>query len=144
MANEEHVAAESKQRTEPAEGSEAPAEAARGIAARKRGAVAKARDAVRSSLSNLRPPPLDWRTVSYGLLALIALVLVAGNWAPVRINLFGWYLDIPKALAFIAFFVLGVLAAWLWEVRAQRLARAASAEPTEAEEQPGEEQDVAV
>ena len=143
MANEDHTAVESNQGLEPPEGPKTPTKVARAALARQRGHFARARDVATGFFGRLRPPALDWRVVSYGLLALIALVLVAGNWAPVRINLFGWYLDIPKALAFIGFFVLGVLAAWLWEVRAQRLARAASAE-AEPEEQAGEEQDVAV
>jgi len=90
---------------------------------RKAGVVGKAVDAIVAPLSAVRPPELDWKLVSWGLLVLIAIILVARNWAPVRINIFGWYLDMPKALAFLLFFVLGGLTMWLIDLRVARRRR---------------------
>jgi len=47
------------------------------------------------------------------LAALIAWLLIA-NLAPVRIVLFFWTVDVPKALAFILDVLLGALLMWLW------------------------------
>jgi len=126
------------------EAAQEPHKPTRAASARKPSIFARAGEAIRAPFSRLRLPTLDWRTVSYGLLALIALILIVRNWAPVRISLFGWYVDIPKAIAFIIFFGLGVLAAWLWELRAQRLGRTAAQGPAETEQQTVDEQDVAV
>lgn len=95
---------------------------------RKGGVVGRAVDAVAAPLSALRPPELDWKLVSWGLLVLIAIILVARNWAPVRINIFGWYLDLPKALAFVLFFVLGGLTMWLIDARAGKRKRSQATE----------------
>ena len=89
-----------------------------GIAsAHKRGVVGRATDAVVAPLSAVRVPALDWKIVSYGLILLLAIILVARNWAPVRINIFGCYLDLPKAIAFALFFVLGAATLWFCERR---------------------------
>jgi len=111
------------------------------VPARRPGVFAKAADALSDRLGRLRPPPLDWRTFSYGLLALIALILVARNWAPVRIDFFGWHPDVPKAVAFVFFFALGLLAEWLWVFRSQRIARRAAAELAEAVPEPEDEEE---
>ena len=97
---------------------------------RKTGVVGKAVDAVTAPLSQLRLPQLDWKLVSWGLLVLIAIILVARNWAPVRINIFGWYLDLPKALAFALFFGLGALTVWLLEMRGKSHRRVKVTAPT--------------
>ena len=113
--------------------------------ARKRGVVARATDVVLGPLSGLRLPPLDWKIVTWGLVALIAIILVARNWAPVRLNIFGWYLDLPKALAFVLFFALGALCMWLRELRGPRFGRAApKARPAEVPSEPAEEEDVEI
>ena len=115
---------------------------------RKGGVVSKAVDAITGPLSGIRLPQLDWKLVSWGLLILIAIILVVRNWAPVRINIFGWYLDPPKAIAFAVFFGLGALTVWLVEMRAKRHPRVKLTAPTvelvEAEEAEVEESDEAV
>lgn len=145
MANEEHVAAQGKQDTESAQ-APGPKRASRAASARRRGALGRARDAVTAFFGSLRPPRLDWRTVLYGLLLLIALILIARNWAPVCIDLFGWHIYPPAAVAFIIFFVLGILGAWLWELRSQRTEHAAQTEPAEpaSDEESSDEEEVAV
>jgi uncharacterized integral membrane protein len=145
VANEEHVAAQRKQGTQSAEAPR-PRQAPRAASARRRGALGRARDAVTGFFRSLRPPRLDWRTVLYGLLVLIALILIARNWAPVCIDLFGWHIYPPAAVAFIIFFILGILGAWLWELKSQRAEYAAPAEPAQpaSEEQSSDEDEVAV
>jgi uncharacterized integral membrane protein len=85
--------------------------------AHKRGVVARATDAVVAPLTSVRVPALDWKIVSYGLMLLLAIILVVRNWAPVRINVFGYYLDPPKAIAFALFFLLGAATLWFCERR---------------------------
>ncbi len=130
MVNEEQRAPEAEEATEQVGTSDAARRPARAAPARKPGLLARVSETASNRLSKLRPPTLDWRTFSYGLLALIGIILIARNWAPVRIDLFGWHPDMPKAIAFIFFFLLGVATAWLWVVRAER-ARAAAAEAAE-------------
>lgn len=101
-------------------GSDPARRKARVTVPRKGGMVGKAVDAVTAPLSAIRAPELDWKLVSWGLLVLIAIILVARNWAPVRINIFGFYLDLPKALAFVIFFGLGGLTMWLVDRRGGR------------------------
>jgi len=120
VANEEQRAREAEEATGQATASALTQGSTRAASARKAGFLGRTTDALSDRLSKLRPPTLDWRIFSYGLLALIALILIARNWAPVRIDLFGWHPDLPKAIAFIFFFVLGLLAAWLWALRGQR------------------------
>ena len=143
MANEEHGAAERDAPSEEPEPLEQPEKTARAVPARKRGLFARTGDAVSERLGRLRPPPLDWRAFSYGLLALIAIILIARNWDPVRMDLFGWRPDVPKAIAFLFFFALGVFGAWLWNFRAQRLRDSATSErrgPADAEGDATEEE----
>ncbi len=101
--------------------------------AHRRGVVGRTADAIVAPLSELRLPTLDWKMVSYGLLVLIAIILVARNWAPVRLNIFGWYLDMPKAIAFGLFFALGVLCTVAWE-RRRKKAKHGSVAPESVEE----------
>jgi len=82
-------------------------------------------------------PALDWKIVSYGLILLLAIILVVRNWAPVRINIFGCYFDLPKAIAFALFFLLGAATLWFCERRLldRKPATAASVdEPEELDE----------
>ena len=108
---------------EQGSGASEPRKKARVTDPRKGGVVGKAVDAVTAPLAAIRLPQLDWKLVSYGLLILIAIILVARNWAPVRINIFGWYLDLPKAIAFTIFFALGVLSMWLLGMRGTKRKR---------------------
>lgn len=100
---------------------EEPADAVQGVrpgpvramSARKPGPIGRRVEAISQSLSGLRLPRIDLATVAYGLVALIIFVLLAQNWAPVRVNVFGVYLDIPKAVAFLLSVGLGMLVLWL-------------------------------
>jgi len=96
--------------------------------AHRRGVVARATEAVVAPLTSVRVPALDWKIVSYGLILLLAIILVVRNWAPVRLNIFGCYLDLPKAIAFALFFLLGAAAMWFCERRL--LGRKCAAEAT--------------
>ena len=129
MANEEQRAPGAEDATGQATASALTQGSARAASARKPGFLGRTTDALSDRLSKLRPPTLDWRIFSYGLLALIALILIARNWALVRIDLFGWHPDVPKAIAFIFFFVLGLLTAWFWVLRGQRARAGAAVEP---------------
>jgi uncharacterized integral membrane protein len=57
---------------------------------------------------------LNWRlAVIGGILILLAWLLLA-NLSPVRLVLWLWVVDIPKALAFVLDVALGALLMWLW------------------------------
>ena len=106
-------------------------ERARAVGARKPGVIAGAVERCHEAAGAIRCPRLDWRTFFWGLLLLILIILIVQNWAPVRINLLGWYLDAPKAVVFAIYFLLGMLATWLIETyshRARVAAREARAE----------------
>jgi uncharacterized integral membrane protein len=90
----------------------------------------------RESVESIRLPRADWRTFAWGLLLLILIAFILGNWAPLRINFFGWYLDAPRAVVFAIFFGLGMVTTWLIEIRNRR---ARSAEETEEETTEAEE-----
>ena len=53
------------------------------------------------------------RTFACGLLALLVLLILAENWAPVRFYFLGLALELPKALAFVLDVALGALLMWL-------------------------------
>ena len=93
---------------------------ARAAGARKPGVVANMMERCRESVQSIRLPRPDWRTFAWGLLLLIMVILIVRNWAPVRINLFGWYLDAPKAVVFAIVFALGMVTTWLLEMRHRR------------------------
>ncbi|MCD6351902.1 MAG: LapA family protein [Armatimonadetes bacterium] len=91
------------------------------MSARKPGFFGRLAEQAGEALSGLKLPKMDINTISYGLLALIALALIIENWAPVRVNIFGFYADLPKALVFIVGMGLGALV--LWWVQRYRLSR---------------------
>ncbi len=105
---------------------------ARAVGARKPGVVGRMIDRCRKTVESIRLPRPDWRTFAWGLLLLILVVFIVRNWAPLRINLFGWYLDAPRAVVLAIFFALGMVTAWLIEFRNKR-ARAAEDEEPERE-----------
>ncbi|MBC7287022.1 MAG: hypothetical protein H5T86_03050 [Armatimonadetes bacterium] len=82
------------------------------MSSRRPGPFARAGDSIGKAVGHLRLPRLDAVTILYGLLALIVLALLAENWSPVRINLFGLYVDVPKAVAFVVNLGLGMLLLW--------------------------------
>jgi uncharacterized integral membrane protein len=46
--------------------------------------------------------------------ALVLLVIIAENWAPVRFYFFGLRLELPKAIAFLINAVIGALLMWVF------------------------------
>ncbi len=100
------------------------------MTARRPGPIGRVAERVGSAVSKIHAPRLDARTFLIGLLIVIAFILLAENWAPVRINILGLYIDVPKAVAFVVNVAIGMLILWLW----QRHAAAARA-PREAEQQ---------
>lgn len=93
---------------------------ARATGSRKPGVMGRMMDRFRNSVERIRLPRPDWRTFAWGLLLLIAVIFIVRNWAPLRINFFGWYLDAPRAVVFAVFFALGMVTTWLIEVRNRR------------------------
>jgi uncharacterized integral membrane protein len=67
---------------------------------------------------------LNARTIIGLVVALLIVWLLLANLAPVRVVLFFWTVDVPKAVAFIFDVALGALLMWLW-VRWRGQARAA-------------------
>ena len=112
---------------------------ARAAGSRKPGVVNRMMDQCRDTVESIRLPKADWRTFAWGLLLLILIIFIVGNWAPLRINFFGWYLDAPRAVVFAIFFGLGMVATWLLEMRGRR--SRAPEEPEEAEELPEVDED---
>jgi len=110
----------------------------RAAGARKPGAVARAIERCRAWTERISLPPADWRTFGWGLLVLILLAFIIRNWAPVRINLFGWYVDAPRAIVFAIIFLLGMLTAWLLEVRGRKAAESEAEAETAAAADAGE------
>jgi len=63
----------------------------------------------------LRPSELlNARTAGLVIVAALVVWLLAANFAPVRVVLFFWTVDIPKALDFLFAVALGALLMWLW------------------------------
>jgi uncharacterized integral membrane protein len=102
---------------EPAAEAEAPAEvpAAHAMSARKPGAVGRAAERLTDAVAGVHVPRMDTAAFLYILLALIAAAFLAENWAPVRVNVFGLYADVPKALAFVVTLAAGAGLLWLWQ-----------------------------
>lgn len=57
---------------------------------------------------------LNAKTVGLVVVAALVVWLLVANWAPVRVVLFFWTVDVPKALDFLIAVGLGVLLMWLW------------------------------
>ncbi len=90
-----------------------PSQPARAMSARKPGLFGRMAQSVSDSLAHLRMPRFEWATLGYILLGLLIFILLAQNWAPVRINIFGLYIDVPKAVAFVVNIGIGMLVLWL-------------------------------
>jgi uncharacterized integral membrane protein len=90
------------------------------MSAKKPGAVGRAAEKLSEAVSGLRAPRLGWRELGYALGGLIILALLVQNWAPVRINVFGFYADVPKALAFLVSLAAGMGLLKLWQGRAAK------------------------
>ena len=57
---------------------------------------------------------LNWRLAVIGAVVILLLWLLLANLSPVRIVLWLWVVDVPKAVAFILDVALGALLMWLW------------------------------
>ncbi len=57
------------------------------------------------------------RWVGIVILVILAIMLVAANWAPVRLDFVLWKWDLPKAIVFVVFALLGALVARFWSRR---------------------------
>lgn len=78
------------------------------MSAKKPGAVGRAAEKLTGAVSSFRTPRVGWRELGYGLGAIVILALLIQNWAPVRINVFGFYADVPKAVAFLVTLAAGM------------------------------------
>lgn len=123
---------------------EEPRQRARAAGATKPGLIERATERSRKAVESIRLPRADWRTFGWGLLFLIILAFIVRNWVPVRVSFFGWYLDAPRAIVFVIIFLLGMLAAWLLEVRARRAEEAALRAEQEAAAEAAAEEDADV
>jgi uncharacterized integral membrane protein len=108
---------------------------ARAAGARKQGVVGRMTEQARETVEGIRLPRPDWRTFAWGLLLLILIGFIAGNWAPLRINFFGWYVDAPRAVVLAIFFALGMVTTWLIEIRHRRARDGEEREETNRESQ---------
>jgi uncharacterized integral membrane protein len=90
----------------------------------------------RETVEAIRLPKPDWRTFAWGLLLLILVVFIVRNWAPLRINLFGWYIDAPRAVVLAIFFAFGMVTTWLIEVRNRRARGSDESTDTEEKREP--------
>jgi uncharacterized integral membrane protein len=57
---------------------------------------------------------LNWRLAVIGGVVILLVWLLLANLSPVRIVLWLWVVDIPKAVAFVLDVALGALLMWLW------------------------------
>ena len=93
--------------------SPAPAKPAKMLPERRPGAFSRFGTQVSGQLAHLGSPAWNWRNFGIGLLALLVLLLLGTNWAPVRVYVLGLRLELPGALAFLLSLVLGGLLTWL-------------------------------
>jgi uncharacterized integral membrane protein len=70
------------------------------------------------------------RLVGWGIVVILAIMLVAANWAPVRLDFVLWKWDVPKAIVFVFFAALGAALVW-----ARLRPRSRPAKPEAAEEE---------
>ena len=107
---------------EPAAAEAAQQPEAAAVYARQPGLLQRLAVKANRLLSGLSLPQWNLRSFLYSLLVLILLVLLVRNWTAVRIDLFGWHLDMPKPVFFIVGFVLGAGLHWWWRIHTQRRA----------------------
>ncbi len=106
---------------------------ARAAGATRPGVIARGVEQARNAVESIQLPRPDWRTFAWGLLIIIAIAFIAGNWAPLRIHFFGLYFDAPRIIVLIIAFLLGMMTAWLLEVRSKRKSAAEEEEQEEKE-----------
>jgi uncharacterized integral membrane protein len=70
-----------------------------------------------------RPEFINLKNGGIGLAILLCVWLLLANLSPVRVLLWFWPVDVPKAIAFLVDVALGALLMWLWlRSRASRAA----------------------
>lgn len=77
-------------------------------------AGAKAPSLLARAKNYVKRPQFNGRTFLILLLALLALVILGENAAPVRFYLLGLALELPKALAFLIHVAAGAALMWWW------------------------------
>lgn len=92
-----------------------PAAGARAMSARKPGPMGRAAERVGGAIGGMRKPRFTFLTFLYLLCALIIFAFLVENWTPVRIDLFGVFIDIPKTVALIISLALGMAILKLWQ-----------------------------
>ncbi|MGQ9730042.1 MAG: LapA family protein [Candidatus Zipacnadales bacterium] len=71
--------------------------------------------AVTAPLAKIRPEQfLTWKSAGLFIGAFLLVWLFLVNWAPVRVLLWFWTVDVPKAIAFLVDASLGAVLMWLW------------------------------
>lgn len=84
------------------------------MAERKPGVLSRVGSSVSGQLSHISRPNWSFRNFLIVLAVLVALVVLAENWAAVRISFLGLRLELPKALAFLLNIILGGALTWFW------------------------------
>jgi len=87
---------------------------ARVMAERKPGVLSRVGSSVSDQFSFITHPNWSIRNFLLILAALIVLVVLAENWAAVRISFLGLRAELPKAVAFLLNIILGGLLTWFW------------------------------
>jgi hypothetical protein len=85
------------------------------VTARKPGLFGRMLDSAMSGLSRLAALAWNWRTFAYGLVGLIILVWLIGNWALWRVDIFFFSIDLPMPVWFVIFGLIGALVLYLWQ-----------------------------
>lgn len=91
-----------------------PAGAPKVMAERKPGVLSRVGSSVSGQLSLISRPNWSFRNFLIVLAVLVALVVLAENWAAVRVSFLGLRLELPKALAFLLNIILGGALMWFW------------------------------
>jgi uncharacterized integral membrane protein len=83
------------------------------MASRKPGLFARLLGPISSRFGRVHAPVWNLRNFGLGVLILALLVVVVENWPPMRLSFLGLHVDLPKALALVIVFALGVVVGWL-------------------------------
>lgn len=104
----------SRAKPTPREEPKAAGGPARVMADRKPGMLSRVGSSVSGQLSHISRPNWSFRNFLVILAVLIALVILAENWAAVRVSFLGLRLELPKAVAFLLNIILGGILTWIW------------------------------
>lgn len=78
------------------------------------------REGISQRAASLRRFHWNIRMFLWLLLILLVLVIIAENWTPLRLYLFGLALELPKAIALLGAMAVGAVISWLWQRRRER------------------------